>query len=61
MKTYKETLEHIKCNKHRLESTYGYRRVGVDLDKLNLVTDILAFIYEQEPFQVTNDYADIKV
>lgn len=57
MKNYKEALKHIKVNKHRIQSkTYG----GIDQDMLNLVLDTIAYVYDKQSIDVTNDYADVK-
>jgi hypothetical protein len=59
MKTYEYTLTYLKANKERTRYIAGSEGKYVQIMQHTL--DVVAYIYEKQPIDVLNDFADVKL
>lgn len=54
--SYKQTLEHIRRNKHLYEHEITWTQAG----KLDAKLEVVSYIFAVPLMQVVNDYSDLK-
>lgn len=57
MKTYEQTLKHIKVNKHQY---FVYDDPFRTHNNLTKILDTVSFIFEVDNIDVVNDFADVE-